>query len=143
MEPGDNPIGSKSSQEDAAIRAATGQSIFESDVNQGIAWCREAGNTVTQLVNIKNWTDVKRENGMLEEVKDGIVATEGKLSMQNRFLCVGHSRVVNPQNDKWGMDVLYDNFSNYAGFFEQALTCLLYTSPSPRDQRGSRMPSSA
>ena len=23
------------------------------------------------------------------------------------------------------------------------LTCLLYTSPSPRDQRGSRMPSSA
>ena len=25
----------------------------------------------------------------------------------------------------------------------QCLTCLLYTSPSPRDQRGSRMPSSA
>ena len=25
----------------------------------------------------------------------------------------------------------------------QSLTCLLYTSPSPRDQRGSRMPSSA
>ena len=27
--------------------------------------------------------------------------------------------------------------------FYQFLTCLLYTSPSPRDQRGSRMPSSA
>ena len=26
---------------------------------------------------------------------------------------------------------------------EQHVTCLLYTSPSPRDQRGSRMPSSA
>ena len=25
----------------------------------------------------------------------------------------------------------------------EAITCLLYTSPSPRDQRGSRMPSSA
>ena len=25
----------------------------------------------------------------------------------------------------------------------QKITCLLYTSPSPRDQRGSRMPSSA
>ena len=25
----------------------------------------------------------------------------------------------------------------------QTVTCLLYTSPSPRDQRGSRMPSSA
>ena len=28
-------------------------------------------------------------------------------------------------------------------FQTQAYTCLLYTSPSPRDQRGSRMPSSA
>ena len=28
-------------------------------------------------------------------------------------------------------------------FFEQWQDCLLYTSPSPRDQRGSRMPSSA
>ena len=27
--------------------------------------------------------------------------------------------------------------------FVGALACLLYTSPSPRDQRGSRMPSSA
>ena len=27
--------------------------------------------------------------------------------------------------------------------FALAITCLLYTSPSPRDQRGSRMPSSA
>ena len=26
---------------------------------------------------------------------------------------------------------------------KQEITCLLYTSPSPRDQRGSRMPSSA
>ena len=34
----------------------------------------------------------------------------------------------------------------YRGMLEEALngnTCLLYTSPSPRDQRGSRMPSSA
>ena len=29
------------------------------------------------------------------------------------------------------------------GYVEQLYTCLLYTSPSPRDQRGSRMPSSA
>ena len=28
-------------------------------------------------------------------------------------------------------------------YLAQALNCLLYTSPSPRDQRGSRMPSSA
>ena len=29
------------------------------------------------------------------------------------------------------------------GFQVQSIACLLYTSPSPRDQRGSRMPSSA
>ena len=39
-------------------------------------------------------------------------------------------------------------YSNHVGVVAQialvnAVTCLLYTSPSPRDQRGSRMPSSA
>ena len=29
------------------------------------------------------------------------------------------------------------------GIYGGSITCLLYTSPSPRDQRGSRMPSSA
>ena len=33
---------------------------------------------------------------------------------------------------------LYKDSSEY-----KLITCLLYTSPSPRDQRGSRMPSSA
>ena len=37
------------------------------------------------------------------------------------------------------------NLAAYAAFLliEKGLDCLLYTSPSPRDQRGSRMPSSA
>ena len=34
-------------------------------------------------------------------------------------------------------------FKNSAGIVLMYLSCLLYTSPSPRDQRGSRMPSSA
>ena len=32
---------------------------------------------------------------------------------------------------------------NILSFSKKAMACLLYTSPSPRDQRGSRMPSSA
>ena len=47
-------------------------------------------------------------------------------------------------------DHLFDNFSDGGGainangdFFATYTVCLLYTSPSPRDQRGSRMPSSA
>ena len=35
----------------------------------------------------------------------------------------------------------YDNKEKISEFMNQV--CLLYTSPSPRDQRGSRMPSSA
>ena len=34
-------------------------------------------------------------------------------------------------------------YANYLRFMERARTCLLYTSPSPRDLSTSRMPSSA
>ena len=36
-----------------------------------------------------------------------------------------------------------NNMCSFCRLVELAGTCLLYTSPSPRDQRGSRMPSSA
>ena len=36
-----------------------------------------------------------------------------------------------------------DPLTNLALSSTKVMTCLLYTSPSPRDQRGSRMPSSA
>ena len=36
-----------------------------------------------------------------------------------------------------------EKFKAYLAAFEDPNICLLYTSPSPRDQRGSRMPSSA
>ena len=41
--------------------------------------------------------------------------------------------------------VFFGGFKDFDGTFTflQWATCLLYTSPSPRDQRGSRMPSSA
>ena len=39
--------------------------------------------------------------------------------------------------DKW------EGFANFWRTTQLEYTCLLYTSPSPRDQRGSRMPSSA
>ena len=38
-----------------------------------------------------------------------------------------------------GADIIADGEEK----LDLSLTCLLYTSPSPRDQRGSRMPSSA
>ena len=35
------------------------------------------------------------------------------------------------------------NLDTSPDYYDKIITCLLYTSPSPRDQRGSRMPSSA
>ena len=43
-----------------------------------------------------------------------------------------------------GSDTYIVNADDYLGrFIDLYNDCLLYTSPSPRDQRGSRMPSSA
>ena len=39
--------------------------------------------------------------------------------------------------------IIFDNMDTDENYFEHYTHCLLYTSPSPRDQRGSRMPSSA
>ena len=49
------------------------------------------------------------------------------------------TRLLHAHPSGLGKEVL----DNYRGERIVASTCLLYTSPSPRDQRGSRMPSSA
>ena len=38
---------------------------------------------------------------------------------------------------------VYENFEDSLSNFDYLIACLLYTSPSPRDKRQSRMPSSA
>ena len=40
-------------------------------------------------------------------------------------------------------DTKYARMAGLIALYDEPNTCLLYTSPSPRDQRGSRMPSSA
>ena len=40
-------------------------------------------------------------------------------------------------------DIQRDQKTNFPKMVRTIIPCLLYTSPSPRDQRGSRMPSSA
>ena len=56
----------------------------------------------------------------------------GSSGLSTPVLLLDDGRVLNDSNDilRWVDDT-------------QATPCLLYTSPSPRDQRGSRMPSSA
>ena len=55
----------------------------------------------------------------------------------------------NPQHKRAGVGIIIHNEFQNLGYASEAMqliihySCLLYTSPSPRDQRGSRMPSSA
>ena len=59
-------------------------------------------------------------------------------------------RVVPESDNGWSgaaalthPDIVAAIHTDYLALGAQVITCLLYTSPSPRDQRGSRMPSSA
>ena len=48
--------------------------------------------------------------------------------------------------DPWLAKIIFESMNacnRFIEIFAQIVSCLLYTSPSPRDQRGSRMPSSA
>ena len=51
--------------------------------------------------------------------------------------------LVEPPSAEEAIHILNNIKSKYEEFHNVEYTCLLYTSPSPRDQRGSRMPSSA
>ena len=101
--------------------------------------------------------DYRQENGLLflgGEKQDSVIF-EGytyRLGLLKKYL--SESLFVQLLSNK--KDTLYKNYAaaigaglaaTVAGLAEhqrvQYLTCLLYTSPSPRDQRGSRMPSSA
>ena len=44
---------------------------------------------------------------------------------------------------EWNLDIPKPTLAQLDAFEAQATTCLLYTSPSPRDRTRSRMPSSA
>ena len=64
-----------------------------------------------------------------------VVAGDGQVGMGNTVVKSTASKVRKIEKR--------DVVAGFAGSTADALTCLLYTSPSPRDISGSRMPSSA
>ena len=64
------------------------------------------------------------------------LATSGSLNSLNDD-DVGPTKAIDEN------DLEQTNYYELLGLEKSGIGCLLYTSPSPRDQRGSRMPSSA
>ena len=87
-----------------------------------------------------------RKRGVEQEKRVLSIATKAKYAAK---------RVIKKQNDKIQKaqqviskakekkETILKTDSALKGNNKSVMTCLLYTSPSPRDQRGSRMPSSA
>ena len=70
-------------------------------------------------------------------------AEDGRNPQQEFFCAYGfHLQMIESERPDC-LDKLFGGEAPYVGHSGEAYGCLLYTSPSPRDQRGSRMPSSA
>ena len=111
------------------------------------------GTSVFDKPNTENATKTLRYSDFIEAVQDKEVSRV-LLSPDNGTAQVvendGSRSEVNLAPDKDLLKILTENDvdiavtpTKLANPWQQAISCLLYTSPSPRDQRGSRMPSSA
>ena len=58
----------------------------------------------------------------------------------NSFILLSHSKDSSHASAEWQIEAYGTAAPDFIGNYA---TCLLYTSPSPRDKRQSRMPSSA
>ena len=79
---------------------------------------------------------------MSETIEQKCIAKGVKLTDQRRVI----AQVMSESSDHPDVDELYNRVSKIDPKISIATvyrTCLLYTSPSPRDKRQSRMPSSA
>ena len=65
------------------------------------------------------------------------------INMQDGFDLLAISFAANSISNDWGIQRSELGWVFSSALFGMLFGCLLYTSPSPRDQRGSRMPSSA
>ena len=88
----------------------------------------QIGGTLAHLIGLKELVD----EVVLFDVASGIA--------KGKRLDIAQSSSVDGFNVKFSGT---DNYEDIKGSDVIIITCLLYTSPSPRDKRQSRMPSSA
>ena len=87
-------------------------------------------------------------NSYSGDIKRGYSLSSGSPGFEifNRFNISPHQsfKISYKRGNISGKEYIKDALSeNRNMWFKSKFSCLLYTSPSPRDQRGSRMPSSA
>ena len=75
----------------------------------------------------------------------GGLMTKGSAKDQDRAVAWARDNGINHFDTapSYGDTISETNLGRALGTNREGIVCLLYTSPSPRDQRGSRMPSSA
>ena len=76
-------------------------------------------------------------------IKRGLAPFKGKWALPGGFVRVGEDLKKSARRELNEETGLKNLFLEQLCTFGKPKRCLLYTSPSPRDQRGSRMPSSA
>ena len=85
---------------------------------------------------------VKESKEELEKAKAKRAAAAEEIDEKGRILMLKLD-LIQPNKEQPRKTFDEEQINELAGSIKQYGVCLLYTSPSPRDQRGSRMPSSA
>ena len=88
-----------------------------------------------KLRNNKNYNELEKYKDVSPDLVKDILQEAAKIN-QNLILPLAKAGDENPA-------VLENGVVRTPPGYKEAYTCLLYTSPSPRDMRRSRMPSSA
>ena len=119
---------------------------FDNDLNEVIK--RAKNNNVTKfLVVSASLKDTEKVYRIYQDNKDSCFFTIGVHPHHaNEFDSSSSAemiKLINKNKPHSLGETGLDFFRNISSYEEQLYACLLYTSPSPRDKRQSRMPSSA
>ena len=99
-------------------------------------------------ISLMEGTSVEYRTALMEEIYLSMRETVN-IPEDDRFATISEHKPENINNSGNYMgidrssDVVFIQITLNAGRSTDQKNCLLYTSPSPRDQRGTRMPSSA
>ena len=108
-------------------------------------WQRHLGRSTSSLVNASTWA-LMLTGRVLEPSQPGPIGhLRGAIKrLGEPVIRTAVGRAMKEMGRQFVLgESIEDAISRAEDAEKQGYTCLLYTSPSPRDQRGSRMPSSA